>query len=185
MKNEFVYIDEYGLLGSNFYWHKYEAKGITREEIISVGLLNDRVRVHKDIINLLVEIDKEIHEKLGCKLYIKEGYRSVNLYELVYKKRVEKFGKEETDRLLNMADMPHASGKTVDAALWDSKTNKELYMRKGDDGTDALFVNFYKDREDEEGKRYQYLQDTLINTFLNHGFTLGTKNEYFHFDYKL
>ena len=117
-------------------------------------------------------------------MFIKEGYRSKELYEIIYKRRVEKFGQEETDRLLNMADMPHAQGKSIDVALWNREEDKEVYMRVGEDGTDALFVDFYKNREDEEGKRYQELQEWVIDVMQNHGFRLGTKREYFHFDYR-
>ena len=182
--NNFVYIDEYGLLGSNFYWHKYEAKGLTKEDILSVGLTSDRVQVHKDIIDILVEIDQIFQDKFGYRMYIKEGYRSKELYEIVYKRRCEKFGKEETDKLLNMKDMPHSLGLSVDVALWDPKEDKEVYMRRGEDGADALFVDFYKDRTDEEGKRYQELQEFVINTMQDKGFRLGKLREYFHFDYR-
>ncbi len=183
MDNELVYIDEYGLRGTNFYWHKYEAKGLSKEDILAAGLTSDRVQVHRDIIEELVAIDTEFQSR-GYVMFIKEGYRSKELYEIIYKRRVEKFGQEETDRLLNMSDMPHAQGKSVDVTLWDPKENKEVYMRRGDDGTDALFVDFYKNREDEEGKKYQELQEWVIGVMQNHGFRLGTKREYFHFDYK-
>jgi D-alanyl-D-alanine dipeptidase len=128
--NDLVYIDRHGLLGSNFYWHKHEAKGITKEEILSVGLTDDRVQVHADIIGVLQDIDRAFQER-GYRLFIKEGYRSKDLYELVYRKRVEKFGKEETDRLINMKDMPHADGKSVDVALVDKSTGEEVHMRRG------------------------------------------------------
>ena len=183
MNEDLFYIDQYGLLGSNFYWYKYEAKGLTREDILSVGLTSDRVQVHKDIIQPLLAVDAEF-QKRGYKLYIKEGYRSKALYEMIYKRRVAKFGKEETDRLLNMQDMPHAEGKTVDIALWDPKENKEVYLRRGDDGTDALFVDFYKGKDDEQSKKYQELQEWVIEVMQNQGFRLGTKREYFHFDYR-
>ncbi len=181
--NDFVYIDEYGLLGSNFYWHHRADKGLSDQDLVEAELSSDRVLVHKDIIDKLVSIDKELQER-GYRLYIKEGYRSKKLYETIYKRRVEKFGKGETDRLLNMIDMPHASGKSVDVALWEEKENKEVFMRNGADGTDALFVNFYKDKEDDQCQKYQELQDYVLSVMQDHGFTLGTKNEYFHFDYK-
>ena len=69
-----VYIDEYNLLGSNFYWHKYEAYGMTKEDILHAGLTNDRVQVSNKIIDKLVSIDKEM-QKRGWRLYIKEGYK--------------------------------------------------------------------------------------------------------------
>ena len=182
MNSDLVYIDEYSLLGSNFYWYKYEAYGLTKEDVLNTGLTSDRVQVHKDIVERLVNIDNEF-KKQGFRLYIKEGYRSKELYEIVYKRRVEKKGQEETDRLMNMNSMPHAKGKSVDVALFDIKKNDFIPLRKNEDGVDALFINFYKDRTDEEGKRYQELQDLVINTMLSNGFKLGSKNEYFHFDF--
>lgn len=182
--HELVYIDNFGLLGSNFYWHKHDAKGITKEEILSVGLTSDRVEVHRNIIDALVVIDQRLQDERGWRLYIKEGYRSKALYKLVYDKRVGKFGKEETDGLFNMHDMPHASGYSVDAALWDPEKNSEVYMRDAADGTPALYVDFYKDRSDEVGTRFYELQRYTIALMEEHGFTLGTKREYFHFDYR-
>lgn len=178
-----VYIDQYGLLGNNFYWQKYEAKGLTKEDVLSTGLANDRVQVHKDIVQPLLAANEEF-QKRGFRMYIKEGYRSKSLYEIIYKRRVEKFGKEETDRLLNMEAMPHAEGKSVDVALWEEKENKEIFMRRSEDGTDALFVDFYKNKDGEENKRYQELQEWVIGIMQEQGFRLGIKREYFHFDYK-
>lgn len=180
---ELVYIDEYGLRGTNFYWHKYEAKGLTQEDILSAGLTSDCVQVHKDLIKPLVEIHQQFAER-GYELFLKEGYRSKELYEIVYNRRVEKFGREETDRLLNMNDMPHASGKSIDVAIWSLVENTEIYLRNGVDGTDALFIDFYKGKEDEESKRYQELQEWMIGVMQDYGFRLGTKREYFHFDYR-
>lgn len=181
---DLVYIDEYGLLGTNFYWkHRNKLPNITDKDLEQIGLVDERVLVHKDIIEILQEIDKKFQEK-GYRMYIKEGYRSKELYELIYQKRVEMFGKERTDALLNMQVMPHASGKTVDVALWSIKEDKEVFLRNKDDGDGAYFINFYKDKDDAQSKHYQELQDLLINTMQEHGFRLGTKREYFHFDYK-
>lgn len=181
--NDLVYIDEYGLKGTNFYWHKYEAKGLTKEDVLNAGLTNDRVQVHKDIIEQLIAINEVFNNK-GFELYIKEGYRSSALYDIVYQRRVEKFGKEDTDRQLNMTDKPHALGLSVDVALWDVSTDTEVYMRKHEDGADALFVDFYKNLDNEESQRYQKLQEWVIEVMQDHGFRLGTKREYFHFDYR-
>ena len=179
---DLVYIDDYGLLGTNFYWHKHDAKGITKEEILAVGLTSDRVQVAREIVDALIAIDTRLQEERGLRLFIKEGYRSKALYELVYEKRLLKFG-EETKKLFNMETMPHASGRAVDVALWDPATDAEVYMRNAEDGTDALFVDFYKEHTDEEGKRYQELQTYLIRLMQEHGFALGTKRKYFHFDF--
>lgn len=180
----FVNIKDVGLLGSNFYWHKYDAHGLTKEDILKGGVNADIVYIRKEIAPLLKNAEKEIFEKTGYRIYIKEGYRSKKLYEIIFEKRVLKYGIEETQKLLNMQDMPHASGKTVDICLWDEKLNKEVYLRNSNDGTDALFVDFYKNKNDAESKKYQGLQDILISTMLNNGFELGSKKEYFHFNLK-
>lgn len=181
--HDLVYIDEHGLIGSNFYWHKYANHGLSKEDILAAGLRDDRVQVSKEIIEQLAAIDKELQQN-GQRLYIKEGYRSRAIYEIVYTRRVEKYGKEETDKLLNMNDMPHAQGTSVDVALWDQKLNKEIYLRRGEDGLLALFIGFYRGKEDEESKQYQRLQDELAARMMRHGFRIGTKREYFHFDYR-
>lgn len=183
MESTLVYIDEYGLRGTNFYWHKYEGKGLSKQDVLDAGLTNDRVQVHVDIIDELVKINAEFQER-GYVMYIKEGYRSKALYEIMYKRRVEKFGKAETDRLINMDDMPHSLGLSIDVALWNPKSESEVYMRKGDDGTDALFVDFYKDQTDTQSQHYQELQEWVIGIMQDHGFRLGTRREYFHFDYR-
>jgi len=59
-----------------------------------------------------------------------------------------------------------------------------VYMRRGGDGTDALFVDFYKGSDNQEDKQYQELQAWVIGIMQDHGFRLGTRREYFHFDYR-
>jgi len=181
---DLVYIDEYGLLGSNYYWYKYETHGITKGDILQAGLTNERVQVSKSIIDILVSIDQDF-QKNGYRLYIKEGHRSEDLYNIVYKRRVAKFGKEVTDTILNIKDMPHSSGLAVDIALWDKETNKEIYLRRKEDGVPAFFVHFYQGREDSESRGYQDLQDYTIGVMMRYGFRLGSKREYFHFNYQL
>ncbi|PIR45312.1 MAG: hypothetical protein COV10_00290 [Candidatus Vogelbacteria bacterium CG10_big_fil_rev_8_21_14_0_10_51_16] len=180
---DLVYIDEFGLLGSNFYWHKYEAHGLTKEDITNAGLTSDRVQVSRVLIDPLCAVNEQLAEKNWC-LYVKEGYRSPALYEIIYKRRVEKYGEEKTKALFNMKDMPHAKCDAVDVALWDKTTDKEIYMRYWEDSNPALYIGFYKDRTDPEGKHYQELQDYLIGLMLAQGFRIGSKKEYFHFDYR-
>ena len=179
-----VRIDEYGLLGSNFYWNKYKSKGLSKDDVIQTGQTGDYVEVHKDIVEILQEIDKKFQHDLGYRLFIKEGYRSKALYEIVYKRRCEKFGKEETDKLLNMKDMPHSLGLSVDVTMLDPRFDKEIYFRVATDGADALFVDYYKNRTDPAGQHLHRLQTYLINTMQDHGFRLGKLREYFHFDYR-
>lgn len=178
-KENFVYIDEYNLLGSNFYWHKGIEVGIPKGELAKVGLQDERVLVHKDIVGTLKNADKALQSK-GYRLYITEGYRSKELYRLINEKIKEKIGEKETNRILNMVDMPHATGKSIDVALW--RDGKKILLHDKEDGINGYFINFYK-QGDKENKYYQELQEFLINTMQDNGFRLGTKREYFHFNY--
>ncbi len=178
-KENLVYIDEYNLLGSNFYWNKGIEIGLSKEELNKVGLENDRVLVNKDIIEALKNADQVLKNK-GYGLYITEGYRSKELYELINKKIKEKIGEQETKRILNMIDMPHATGKSIDVALWHD--GKKMILHDKEDGINGYFVDFYK-QGIKENKQYQELQKLLINTMQDNGFRLGVKREYFHFNY--
>ena len=177
-----VSIQKMGLLGSNFYWNRYADYNLTKGDLFKVGIFDNQVYVSSAIIPALQKVDKKLQEK-GWRLYIKEGYRSSDMYKLLYKKRVEKFGKEMTDRLLNVKDMKHASGLSVDVSIWDEIENREIYLRKSDDGPESLLIDFYKNQQDPESKRCQELQEYLRGLMLSNGFKLGTLQEYFHFDY--
>ncbi len=180
---DLVYIDEHGLRGSNFYWHKYATHGLTKDDILKAGLTSDRVQLSKDLIEPLLAINDEIASR-GHHLYIKEGYRSDAVYEIVYQRRVEKYGKEMTDLLLNIEDRPHAIGRSVDVALWDVEQDKEIFLRDGKDDPHALFIDFYKGKSDEAAKRFQALQEYMADLMQRRGFRLGKRREYFHFDYR-
>ena len=147
-------------------------------------MTDDRVRVSQAIMDSLVQIDAELKQK-GMRLYIKEGYRSPALYEIVYKRRSEKYGQEITDRLFNVVDKPHAQGKSVDVALWDAEKNQEIFLRRREDGVEALFFGFYKDTSDAESKKYHELQLYLTDLMTRRGFRFGGKGEYFHFNHEL
>lgn len=181
--NNFVYIDDHGLLGSNFYWRKGIETGITKDDLARVGLVDERVLVHEDIIESLKKADDVLHAK-SFRLYISEGYRSKELYRFINEKIEAKMGKHETARILNMKDMPHSSGKSVDVSLWDENKNNFTPLRNKKHGFDAYFVDYYKNSESEEEKEYQRLQEMIINLMQDCGFRLGTKREYFHFNYE-
>ena len=179
---DLVYIDEHGIMGGNFYWRRRKQANFSDEQLAEVGLTDERVLVHSDIIEPLKAVDRAFGAR-GCRLYIAEGYRSKGLYALVNKKMKDKIGEENTGRLLNMVDMPHATGKAVDVALWDPVTDKEIFLRDGSDGIDAYFIDFYKGKDDEKSKGFQELQEFVIKILQDNGFRLGTRREYFHFNY--
>ena len=57
MKPNLVKISEYGLLGSNFYWNKYESKGLSKQDVLGTGQTGDYVEVYISIIDHLQAID--------------------------------------------------------------------------------------------------------------------------------
>jgi D-alanyl-D-alanine dipeptidase len=179
-----VFIDQYGLLGSNFYWVHRERLRLDDDDLISAGIANERVRVSLDIIPALQQADKKLQSH-NYRLYIKEGYRPPGVYKLAYASRSKQFGREQTDRVMNMDEMPHANGDTVDVELWDPKINSEVPSRNKNDSVEALFVGFYKNKTDPTSQQYQTTQELIITTMLSVGFQLGKKNEYFHYFYRV
>ncbi|MCA9354547.1 MAG: hypothetical protein KC877_03455 [Candidatus Kaiserbacteria bacterium] len=178
-----VSLREHGIRGINYYWDRREQFGLTEAELAEVGITGNEVLVHMHLIDALKAVDAVFRQK-GYELYVKEGYRPVELYELVYQKRVESGKADEANRLFNMTDMPHATGLSVDVTLWDIRRQREVYLRDGNDGVDALFVDFYKRKPGEVAEWYQVMQEWVIEVMQKHGFRLGTKREYFHFDYR-
>src|SRR4030042_337582 len=179
---DLIYFDEHGLLGGSYYFLNRDKWNITEGELAKIGITNDRVQVHKDIIPFLKAADKKFQER-GLRIYIKEGYRSPALYKLVFDKRVDRFGERDTNRLLDIKDKPHATGRAVDVGLWDTAKREEGLTRSNRDELESLLIGFYKDKNASESKRYQELQEYIISTMLSCGFHLGKLGEYFHFNY--
>ena len=80
--------------------------------------------------------------------------------------------------------MAHATGLTVDVALVSLESGKEVAMRGKEDGIEGMFVGFYAGKENSKSRRYQELQDLLFQIMIRNGFTLGSKKEFWHFEYK-
>ncbi|OGY12834.1 MAG: hypothetical protein A3A58_00505 [Candidatus Blackburnbacteria bacterium RIFCSPLOWO2_01_FULL_41_27] len=179
---DLIYIDEYDLLGSEYYWDNHARYNISEEEFAEIGMMGNRVLAHRDIIQALKRADSQF-QKDGMRLYIKEGYRSPDLYKLIFRKRNEKFGEKDTGRILNFTDQPHATGKAVDIAPWDPIGKKEIPTKKKGDGIESMLIDFYKGKVDPESLRYQKLQNFMIRTMLSNGFYIGKLREYFHFNY--
>ncbi|MCK9497660.1 MAG: M15 family metallopeptidase [Candidatus Colwellbacteria bacterium] len=177
-----VYINEYGLKGKSFYWEKADEYDITKDELRNIGIDSNRISVHEDLIAPLLKANEQF-KKLGFEIYIKDGYRSKDLYNLVYKKRVKKYGAESVNKLLNVKTMPHSTGKCVDVSLLDIKTGKELKFKDRKDGPNALFADFYKNKKDAQSLKCQKNQALLADIMKNCGFKFGSLKEYFHFEY--
>lgn len=174
---------DYGLKGINFYWTRKDRFNLSEAELNSAGVFNDHAYVDEVIIFPLKEANN-IFAKHGYELLIKDAYRSPELYKLIQQKRYEIHGKEHTDKLLNLETMPHSTGRVVDVSLVDIKSGEELMFRDSADDPEAWFVDFYRDKADERSREFQRLQDLLIETMLSVGFKLGSKREFWHFEFK-
>jgi D-alanyl-D-alanine dipeptidase len=144
------------------------------DQLQSVGLCNERVQIHKDLIEPIKKADKALQE-LGYQIYISEGYRSKELYNLINEKISARIGEEETNKILNMTDMPHTTGKSIDVALYKDGAIVKLHNKE--DGINGYFTGFYKDKN----LFFYETQKKLIEIMQSNGFELGTKGEYFHF----
>jgi len=88
-----------------------------------------------------------------------------------------------TDRLMNIKDMPHSTGRVVDVAIWDAKLDEEVPLRKLTDGPESLISGFYEHGADMEGRHCDEMQHYLLDLMTKNGFGLGTRREYFHFEF--
>lgn len=196
-----VPISEHGIKGENYYFRNSEKLGINKKELRAAGAESDEVYIHQDIVKPLQSIN-QILEAEGMCLFIKEGYRSEASYKIAYDAHVRKRIKEglpqedavaEADKLFDLVNMPHTSGKAVDVVFYDLNANKQILLRDGEREPDSKFLDFHKRELEsmpldhpkrEEYEQYQARQERLITLMQNAGFRLGQKNEYWHFDYQ-
>lgn len=180
---QLVSVRESGIRCWNYYWHFRHELKMSEDELREVGIEGDELFVRPELAEPLKEADRKFREH-GYELIVKDAYRSPELYELAYRKRHAVYGKTATERLYNMKDKPHLSGRAIDVNLVDPRTGEQVKMRDpkhDDDG--AQTIGYYKDKGDATSKEFQRLQDLLIDTMLSIGFRLGKKREFWHFEY--
>ena len=182
---DLVNVREAGVRTDSYYWTRRDYFGLTDEELAATGLTSDQIYVHPAVIEPLRQANTRLKEQ-GYEIVVHDGYRSPEFYKLIQQKRYRKHGKEHTDKLLNTERMPHATGRVVDINLVNLKTGQEAQLRnKAHDHLGNQFVGFHRDKPDAQSQRYQKLQDLMVGTMLEAGFTLGVKNEYWHFEFGL
>ena len=152
------------------------------EELATARVTDEHAYVDESLIQPLKNAQSKFAEK-GYELIVKDAYRSPELYFLIQKKRYELRGKYETDKLLNMETMPHLTGKAIDVNLIDLKTGLGVKMRNPQEDPVAFFIDFYKDKNDKISQEYQRLQQLLVSVMLSVGFQLGSKSEFWYFEY--
>ena len=178
-----VNIADFGIKGANYYWTRSGRYKISKEELGNAGVFDGNAYLDKELIVPLQKANEKL-SNLGLELIVKDAHRTPGLYKLAEKKLYEYQGKDKTDKLLNMIHMPHATGLAVDIGLIDLKTGEELKMRDSNDDPEAYFIDFYRGKTDLSSKEFQRLQDILISTMISVGFLVGTKGEFWHFEWK-
>ena len=185
---DLVKISDYGLEGKNRYWVNAERFNLTHDDLRSIGVEDDEAYLNKATCEKLKQIDDELLQQ-GLHLIVKDAYRWKELYDLVYRKRVEKLWKEETDKIFNTKnDYPHSTGDTLDVTIVHADTKEPLKFYKWDiqDRADLVAswaTNFYENAQDEEWKVIHANRTTLQNIMTKYGFE-GIPHEYWHFNLK-
>jgi len=173
--------ENHGIKGINYYFVRREKYEINLLELEMADVKDPKAYVDATLIPLLKKAN-EILTQYGYEIIVKDAYRSAELYGLIQQKRYAKYGKEQTDKILNTVSMPHSSGRAADIGLVQIETGEEIPMRNKEDDPDNFFIDYYRDKNDPESQEYQRLQDLLVDTMLSLGFVLGSKKEYWHFE---
>ncbi len=178
-----VNIADFGIKGANYYWTRRERFGISDGELKSAGVFDGNAYVNRELVEPLRRANEEL-KKQGIELIVKDAHRTPGLYKLAQAKLYKAQGKEKTDQLLNMIRMPHSTGLAVDIGLMDIKTGQELKMRDSKDDPEAYFIDYYRNKKDLQSREFQRLQNILISTMKSAGFCIGSKGEFWHFEWK-
>lgn len=172
--------DDFGIPSRHYYYHERDRFDLTLPELAAAGVVDGSCRIDRALIPLLQLAQAEFARR-GYALLIKDGYRSPELYRLVHGKRLARYGREHTERLLNAERMIHAGGRVVDIDVTrlDGST---LQFRAAADGIPAHLYGFYQNKSDPQSVEYQRHQDLLKDVMFPLGFVFGTLVEYWHFE---
>lgn len=156
-----------------------EKIGITRDILSGFGL-DGTLWTHPEVLPRL-EVAREIIETYGLGVRITDAWRPLEFCRhLVVVHRKSPLGQPE---LISQERFPHATGMAIDVDLIDGVTKKQIWLRNQQvHGHRSAVYGFYRDFREPEFIRYHMLQDLLVSTFLSVGFTLGEKQEYWHFE---
>ena len=177
---DLVRSDDFGITSRHYYYLERDRYDLSLEDLASVGITDGNCRIGRVLIPTLIKAQSQFRS-LGYDLIIKDGYRSPELYRLVYGKRVARYGKEHTDSLLNIDRMIHAKGNVVDIDLTPLDGSK-MMLRAAADGVPAHFYGFYKKKSDSHSIVYQSNQDMMKTVMFGFGYEFGSLIEYWHFE---
>lgn len=188
MTMKLVNISDYWIRWKLYYVqaNNLQKYNISTEDLVDIGVYNDDVFVAEEVAIKLVGINNSLSEE-WLELVVKDWYRSSELYELVYRKRCEIFGKEDTDKILNMDRKIHATWYAIDISIaliwWDDLPTKfGSHGDKAKYGQEQYDLNFFKNSSDPEEQEMHNNRMKLYDLMINHGFVLWTLKEYWHYE---
>lgn len=179
-----VKLADYKIEGYNYHVVSASLFKITQKELHAIGITEAAAYVDEKLIEPLQKANQLLKQH-SYKLLVKDGYRSTELYELAAKKRRAHHSAKQTKQLMNLKNMPHATGLAVDVGLISLKNGHEVTLRNFRDGLDAKFIGYYHNRRGRQSREYQRRQDLLHKVMKRAGFKLGVKNEIWHFELNL
>lgn len=188
---DLVNLSDYNIKSINFYFEKHKQYNITLQELADIGITDNICRVNKKVAIVLININQDLQDD-GYEIYVKDAYRSQELYNLVYKKRIELHGKENVDKIFKPVRAIHSTGNAIDVSLIDIASWEEVMMRNdyNENGTkktnEDIIKSFYgdafKDSLSPEEIEFHKKRALLKNIMYKYWF-IGIENEYRHFEY--
>ena len=172
--------DDFGLPSRHYYYHERDRFDLTLAELAAVGVVDGSCRIDRALVPSLQLAQAEFGRQ-GFALLIKDGYRSPELYRLIHRKRLVRYGREHTERLLNIERMIHASGRVVDIDI-TKLDGSRLAFRAAEDGIPAHLYGYYQSKDDARSLEFQHNQELLKDVMFPLGFVFGTLVEYWHFE---
>jgi D-alanyl-D-alanine dipeptidase len=172
---------ELGIPSENYYFTRRDNFDLSLDELNNVGVTSEDNFIHPDLARPLQSAYQEF-KKLGLEMKVSDAYRSPELYQLIYDKRVIIHGKEHTDNGLNMQLIPHSTGRAVDIQI--RTNNGDIFWMRDEkkDGQPSWFVGYYAASNHERADEFLQNQQVLMNIMFAQGFVLGSKKEYWHFE---
>ena len=180
-----VPIENYWLEGKNWYWENATKFGITARELELLDILDERAYLTEYACLQLQKIDRELRT-IWLRLVIKDAYRSKELYELIYHKRVAALGKEDTDKILNTkGDYPHSTWNTVDVTIVSTSDKKPLQFYLPIENRElqvaSRATDYYEKGDSEEEKLVHHNRMILKDIMQKYWFE-WIAHEYRHFN---
>lgn len=157
--------------------------GLIQEEKTLLGLRGIKsMWVHPDTYHSLLYVREEIR-KHGFDIIVRDGLRTKRLYDAIAKHR-RKLGLR-VEGLINLKNMPHATGLAVDVSLVTYNEARTLtWIRFQSDGDQAEKFGFYANCRDKQRRQFHRLQKMLLSAFEKFGYELGVLRECWHFQRK-